>query len=70
MTTVEDCALLRITHLPASTRLANDDDARTRLVELLEGSGVFDDLSWPDARDVAEGKSPAVVVLGADRRTG
>jgi len=38
-------------------QLANDDDARARLVELLEGSGVFDDLSWPDARDVADALS-------------
>lgn len=54
MSTVEDRALLRIERLPASIELVHDGDARRRLCELLKDSGLFDDLSWPDARDVAD----------------
>jgi len=52
--TVQDRAVLRIERLPASIELANDDIARRRLCELLKDSGLFNELSWPDARDVGD----------------
>ena len=51
---IEDRALLRIERLPVSMALVEDDAGRRRLCALLKDSGLFNELSWPDARDVAD----------------